>query len=108
MIVTSTTKRREMIHWLWLWTLAGIEHFRRAIQLAPKCDLNATIEVTPTREPQIRLTALGVAPTSRVTVRHLLISLHEVDFLEKAQREIGERAADPPATTIMSSGIASR
>ena len=30
----------------------------------------------------------------------------EVDFLDKAQREIGERIADPPATTIMSTSIA--
>lgn len=84
------------------------EHFRRAVQLAPKCDLNATIDVTPTSEPRIRLTGLGTSPTSSITVRHLLISLHEVDFLDKAQREIGERIADPPATTIMSTSIANR
>ena len=84
------------------------EHFRRAVQLAPKCDLNATIDVTPTREPRIRLTGFSQSPTANITVRHLLISLHEVDFLEKAQREIGDRIAEPPATTIMSTSIASR
>jgi tetratricopeptide (TPR) repeat protein len=61
-------------------------HFRRAIGLAPKCDLDRTINVV---QPAIQFA--NQWPLNRPTVRDLLISLGEANYLEKSQNEIGER-----------------
>ena len=69
-------------------------HFRRAIELAPICDLSEVIEVVPPRQPRIQLTQSGV-DDHRVTVRDLLNSWREADFVEKARRELAGRVAAP-------------
>ncbi len=60
-------------------------HFRRAIGLAPKCDLDRTINVV---QPAIQFA--NQWPLNTPTVRDLLISLGEANYVEKAQQELGE------------------
>ena len=60
-------------------------HFRRAIGLAPKCDLDRTINIV---QPAIQFA--GQWPLNTPTVRDLLISLGEANYVEKAQKELGE------------------
>lgn len=61
-------------------------HFGRAIRLAPRCDLNQVLKAV---YPQLQLVghSTGEAP---ITVRDLLKSLGEEDYLEKARLEVGE------------------
>jgi hypothetical protein len=67
-------------------------HFRRAVELSAGCDLDRAIRVLPSAEQLIQLTR--AAPASKtVTVRDLLISLGEEDYLAKARQEIGTSAA---------------
>lgn len=60
-------------------------HFRRAIGLAPKCDLDRTINVV---QPAVQFASQS--PLSRPTVRDLLVSLGEENYVEKAHTELGE------------------
>lgn len=61
-------------------------HFRRAIDLATKCDLNQTINVI---QPVLQFA--GQWPVKPPTARDLLISFGEANYVEKAQAELGER-----------------
>lgn len=63
----------------------AVRHFRRAIGLAPKCDLDRTINIV---QPAIQFA--GQWPLNTPTVRDLLISLSEANYVEKAQKELGE------------------
>lgn len=67
-------------------------HFRRAVDLADKLDLDAPIIVVS--GPRVELTAFAFnkAPAV-VTVGQLLESLDEADFVEKAERTLGIRLA---------------
>ncbi|MGI9471981.1 MAG: tetratricopeptide repeat protein [Rubripirellula sp.] len=86
--------------------LKAREHFRRAVELAKKCNLDAIIDVVPSRQPRIQLTSQG-ADTPGITVRQLLASFHEVDFVEKAQREIDVRVAAPATAGEATAGESS-
>ena len=67
-------------------------HFRRAIVLAPKCDLNHVIRVVVEQPPLIQLAALVDADES-ITVGELLDSLGERDYVRKAKAELGVHRA---------------
>lgn len=60
-------------------------HFRRAMELAPKCDLDRTINVV-----QPALQFANQWPIDRPTVRDLLISLGEANYVEKTRQALGE------------------
>lgn len=62
-------------------------HYRRAIRCGPNCDLDRTIDFVV---PRLRLIN-QVAEPKPVTVRDLLISLDEENYIEKARDEVGER-----------------
>ena len=69
-------------------------HFRRAVELSASCDLDRAIRVLPPPEKLIQLT--GVAPSAQTTtVRDLLISVGEEDYLTKARREINDPSLVP-------------
>lgn len=63
------------------------QHYRNAIRLAPRCDLNQPIDVVV---PRVRLAA-NDPQHSVVTVLDLLTSLEEDDYLEKSKLEARER-----------------
>ena len=66
-------------------------HFRRAVILAPKCDLNRVIQVVAEPLPEIQLASLPGNPVESVTIGELLESLGERDFVHKAKTELGLR-----------------
>lgn len=67
-------------------------HFRRAIELSAKCDLEQTIRVE--REiPRMELTTFRPDATDGITARQLLQSLGEEDYVAKAEHEVGIRVA---------------
>lgn len=71
------------------------KHFRRAIELAPDCDLNRVIRVVPPTNALIRMTT-SAATQQAVTIRDLLVSLGDEDYVVKAEREIdAKRGARP-------------
>jgi tetratricopeptide (TPR) repeat protein len=63
-------------------------HFRRAIVLSPRCDLNQVIRVAVKKPPLIQLTSFTDADES-ITVGDLLDSLGERDYVRKAKAELG-------------------
>ncbi len=64
-------------------------HFRRAIELAPQCQLDRVICLVPAPLKLIRLESKSLP----ITVLDLLISLEEADFLNKANSEVDGRVA---------------
>ncbi len=62
-------------------------HYRRAIRFGPDCDLDRTIDFVILR---LRLIS-QFSEQKPVTVRDLLVSLDEQDYLEKARLEVDER-----------------
>ncbi len=72
-------------------------HFRRAITLSGNCHLDRPIRVL---QPKIQLVG-GHMDTAPITVRHLLISLGEENYVEKARHETELRFIhDDPQTRI--------
>jgi len=63
-------------------------HYRRSIRLATDCDLDRTIDYV---QPKLRLISQGFWNGKPITVRDLLISLNEEDYVEKARLEVHER-----------------
>jgi tetratricopeptide (TPR) repeat protein len=64
-------------------------HFRRAIELSPKCDLDQVIRVAPSPHDRIQLASHRRGAQERITVRDLLESLGELDYLRKARASLG-------------------
>ncbi len=62
-------------------------HYRRAIRFAGNCDLDRTIDFVV---PRLRLIN-QLSEQTPVTVRELLISLNEENYVEKARLEVDER-----------------
>lgn len=67
-------------------------HFRRAIALSPKCDLNQVIRVAVEQPPLIQLTSFN-DEGEVFTVGDLLDSLGERDYVRKAKAELGAQQA---------------
>jgi tetratricopeptide (TPR) repeat protein len=71
------------------------KHFRRALMLAPKCDLEQVIRVVAEEEPVLQLAQQRFDgppnATAGVTVGDLLDSWGERDFVRKSKAELGVR-----------------
>ena len=63
------------------------QHFHRAISLSGACQLDRAIEII---EPRLRLIGYG-SESNAITIRDLLISLDEENYVEKARSEVLER-----------------
>ena len=68
------------------------QHFRRAVTLAPGCDLERTIRVATVPPPAIQLASQSNELDRSVTVGDLLDSLDERDYIRKAKAELGVRS----------------
>ena len=69
-------------------------HFRRAVTLAPGCDLESSIRVAKASPPTIQLASQSSDRFESVTVGDLLDSLGERDYVRKAKAELGVRGQD--------------
>ncbi len=82
------------------------QHFRRAVRLAPNCDLDRVIRFVSEKPPLIQLASQRDEVAESITIGDLLDSLGERDFVRKAKAELGTRSrnADSAATSAIADG----
>lgn len=64
-------------------------HFRRAVTLSEHCDLNQVIRIAPKGDDFIQLAGERNHAQESITVRDLLESLGELDYVRKARAALG-------------------